>query len=134
MNQQLHLLSEVENIKRGLEWPFIAGGSAAFFQRDGYTFDVGSSIMFGFGDQGTTNLLTKALESVGKKIETVPDPTQVHYHLPKSKQFPEVSSPAVQLPVVTTPYIQSSWRMPVSLEVLRPQLTKMIHAVIVISY
>ena len=32
--------------------------------------------------EGTTNLITKALASVGKKINTVPDPTQVFYHLP----------------------------------------------------
>ena len=32
------------------------------------------------GTEGTTNLITKCLESVGKKIETVPDPTQVRAH------------------------------------------------------
>ena len=48
-------------------------------------------MMFGFGDKGSTNLITKCLESVGKKLETIPDPTQVHYHLPKSDIFPEVS-------------------------------------------
>jgi hypothetical protein len=73
-----------------LEKYLIPGGSAAHFKRDGYTFDVGSSMMFGFGDKGTTNLITKALEAVGKRIETVPDPTQVHYHLPKSAAHPEV--------------------------------------------
>ena len=41
---------------------------------------MGSSMMFGFGDQGTTNLITKCLEAVGKKMETVPDPTQVGHH------------------------------------------------------
>ena len=68
----------------------IPGGSAGHFKREGYTFDVGSSMMFGFGEQGTTNLITKCLEAVGKKMATVPDPTQVYYHLPKSAQFPEV--------------------------------------------
>lgn len=29
----------------------IPGGSAGHFKRDGYTFDVGSSMMFGFGDK-----------------------------------------------------------------------------------
>ena len=78
-------------------------------------------MMFGFGNKGTTNLITQCLEAVGKKLETVPDPTQVrsrevvgtnspwwsdnkvswslkplismqvHYHLPKSEWFPEVS-------------------------------------------
>ena len=55
----------------------IPGGSAGHFKREGYTFDVGSSMMFGFGEQGTTNLITKCLEAVGKKMETVADPTQV---------------------------------------------------------
>jgi phytoene dehydrogenase-like protein len=32
--------------------------------------------------QGTTNLLTRALATVGKKMETLPDPAMVHYHLP----------------------------------------------------
>jgi prolycopene isomerase len=73
-----------------LEKYLVPGGSAAHYKRDGYTFDVGSSMMFGFGDKGTTNLITKALESVGKKMKTVPDPTQVHYHCPRSSQFPEV--------------------------------------------
>ena len=60
----------------------IPGGSAGSYQRDGYTLDVGSSMMFGFGENGTTNLLTRALATVNKKIETVPDPVQIHYHLP----------------------------------------------------
>lgn len=42
------------------------------------------------GHKGTTNLITKCLESVGRKMETVPDPTQVVYHLPKSDRFPKV--------------------------------------------
>ena len=29
----------------------VPGGSAAHFKREGYTFDVGSSMMFGFGDK-----------------------------------------------------------------------------------
>ena len=33
--------------------------------------------------------------SVGKMVETVPDPTQVHYHLPKSAERPEVRGVAV---------------------------------------
>lgn len=44
---------------------------------------TGSSMMFGFGDEGQTNLLTRCLAAVGKKMETVPDPVQIHYHLPK---------------------------------------------------
>eukprot|EP00210_Caulerpa_lentillifera_P007775 g7419.t1 len=43
-------------------------------------------MMFGFGKQGTTNLITKVLESVGKELETIPDPVQIHYHLPSSRK------------------------------------------------
>lgn len=68
----------------------IPGGSAGHYQREGYTFDVGSSMMFGFGDKGTTNLITRALAAVGKSLPTVPDPTQIHYHLPKSAAHPQV--------------------------------------------
>lgn len=75
-----------------LEKYLLPGGSAAHYKREGYTFDVGSSMMFGFGDEGTTNLITKALEAVGKKMQTLPDPTQVHYHLPASAAHPDVSA------------------------------------------
>lgn len=68
----------------------IPGGSAGHYVREGFTFDVGSSMMFGMGQNGTTNLITRALASVGKQLETYPDPTQIHYHLPKSKAHPEV--------------------------------------------
>ena len=62
----------------------IPGGSAGHYHREGYTFDVGSSMMFGMGQEGTTNLITRALSAVGKSLDTVPDPTQIHYHLPPS--------------------------------------------------
>lgn len=65
-----------------LESYLIPGGSSGYFERHGYRFDVGASMIFGFGKRGTTNLLTRALELVGRKMETVPDPVQVHYHLP----------------------------------------------------
>jgi prolycopene isomerase len=66
-----------------LERYLIPGGSAGYFDREsGYRFDVGASMIFGFGDKGTTNLLTRALDGVGMSIETIPDPVQVHYHLP----------------------------------------------------
>jgi prolycopene isomerase len=65
-----------------LERYLIPGGSAGFFERNSYRFDVGASMIFGFGTQGTTNLLTRALDTVGMSLETVPDPVQVHYHLP----------------------------------------------------
>ena len=39
-------------------------------------------MIFGLGSRGTTNLLTRALECVGKGLESLPDPTQLRYHLP----------------------------------------------------
>ncbi|MTJ53766.1 carotene isomerase [Anabaena sp. UHCC 0253] len=65
-----------------LESYLIPGGSAGYFHSQGYTFDVGASMIFGMGNQGTTNLLTRALDAVNVKIETIPDPVQIHYHLP----------------------------------------------------
>lgn len=65
-----------------LERYVIPGGSAGYFERDGYRFDVGASMIFGLGQQGTTNLLTRALAAVGQSVETIADPVQVHYHLP----------------------------------------------------
>ncbi|ELR96633.1 carotenoid isomerase [Gloeocapsa sp. PCC 73106] len=66
-----------------LERYLIPGGSAGYFERQGYRFDVGASMIFGFGKQGTTNLLTKALDAVEVSLETFPDPVQIHYHLPQ---------------------------------------------------
>jgi prolycopene isomerase len=65
-----------------LEKYLIPGGSAGYFEREGYRFDVGASMIFGFGKQGTTNLLTRALDAVHVNLETIPDDTQIHYHLP----------------------------------------------------
>ncbi|CAN1213024.1 carotenoid isomerase [Tumidithrix helvetica PCC 7403] len=65
-----------------LEKYLIPGGSAGYFEREGYRFDVGASMIFGFGKQGTTNLLTRALDAVKVQIETIPDDVQIHYHLP----------------------------------------------------
>jgi len=67
-----------------LESYLIPGGSAGYFDREGYRFDVGASMIFGFGTDGTTNLLTKALEAVNVSLETIPDPVQIHYHLPNN--------------------------------------------------
>lgn len=66
-----------------LERYLIPGGSAGYFERDGYRFDVGASMIFGFGNKGTTNLLTRALQAVNVSLETIPDPVQIHYHLPE---------------------------------------------------
>ncbi|MCP9783609.1 carotene isomerase [Cyanobium sp. WKJ7-Wakatipu] len=65
-----------------LERYLIPGGSGGSFRRDGYTFDVGASMIFGFGEQGHTNLLTRALADVGQHCDTIPDPAQLEYHLP----------------------------------------------------
>ena len=65
-----------------LERYLIPGGSGGSFRRAGYTFDVGASMIFGFGDKGHTNLLTRALADVGEHCDTVPDPAQLEYHLP----------------------------------------------------
>ncbi|KAM7499988.1 hypothetical protein LguiA_024402 [Lonicera macranthoides] len=67
-----------------LEKYVIPGGSSGFYQRDGYTFDVGSSVMFGFSDKGNLNLITQALAAVGCKMEVIPDPSTVHFHLPNN--------------------------------------------------
>ncbi|MCS7293658.1 MAG: carotene isomerase [Gloeomargarita sp. SKYBB_i_bin120] len=69
-----------------LEKYLIPGGSAGYFERNGYRFDVGASMIFGLGTQGTTNLLTRALVAVDQKLEAIPDPVQVHYHLPGGRQ------------------------------------------------
>ncbi|MGD1875700.1 MAG: carotenoid isomerase [Mastigocoleus sp.] len=65
-----------------LEKYLIPGGSAGYFDRKGYRFDVGASMIFGFGQQGTTNLLSRALAAVDTSLEVIPDPVQIHYHLP----------------------------------------------------
>jgi prolycopene isomerase len=33
-------------------------------------------------DQGNLNLITQALAAVGHKMEVIPDPSTVHFHLP----------------------------------------------------
>ncbi|XP_020095888.1 prolycopene isomerase 1, chloroplastic isoform X2 [Ananas comosus] len=65
-----------------LEKYVIPGGSSGFYERHGFTFDVGSSVMFGFGDKGNVNMITRALQAVDCKIQVIPDPSTVHYHLP----------------------------------------------------
>ncbi|MFN9631364.1 MAG: carotenoid isomerase [Cyanobacteriota bacterium] len=67
-----------------LERYLIPGGSGGSFRRAGYTFDVGASMIFGFGERGHTNLLTRALAAVDQRCDTVPDPAQLEYHLPGS--------------------------------------------------
>ncbi len=66
-----------------LESYTIPGGSSGAFSRNGYTFDVGASMIFGFGKEGYTNLLTRALADVSETCDTIPDPAQLAYHLPE---------------------------------------------------
>ncbi|MEH2132854.1 MAG: carotenoid isomerase [Nostoc sp.] len=66
-----------------LERYLIPGGSAGYFERQGYRFDVGASMIFGLGQNGTTNLLTRALSAVNVSQEAIADPIQIHYHLPQ---------------------------------------------------
>lgn len=70
-----------------LERYLIPGGSGGYFEREGYRFDVGASMIFGLGEKGTTNLLTRALDAVDMKIETFADPVQIHYHLPNNLEL-----------------------------------------------
>jgi prolycopene isomerase len=65
-----------------LERYLIPGGSGGAFHRNGYTFDVGASMIFGFGEKGYTNLLTRALADIGEHCETIPDQAQLEYHMP----------------------------------------------------
>lgn len=65
-----------------LEQHTVPGGSASYFERDGYRFDVGASLLYGLGNEGTTNFITQALAEVGQSVESVRDPVQIHYHLP----------------------------------------------------
>ena len=66
-----------------LERYLIPGGSAGYFERQGYRFDVGASMIFGLGQNGTTNLLTRALSAVNVSQDAIADPVQIHYHLPQ---------------------------------------------------
>ena len=70
-----------------LERYLIPGGSGGSFKREGYTFDVGASMIFGFGEKGHTNLLTRALADVGEHCATIADPVQLEYHLPDGLQI-----------------------------------------------
>lgn len=47
-------------------------------------------MMFGLSKKPCgTNLITQALDAVGKSVDIIPDPTQLEYHLPKSERFPD---------------------------------------------
>ena len=67
------------------------GGSCSSFQRDGYQFDAGASVFYGFGENGssgTLNLHTRIFRKLGVEVRTIPDPVQIHYHLPNGFSIP----------------------------------------------
>ncbi|OYT71672.1 MAG: carotene isomerase [Chloracidobacterium sp. CP2_5A] len=65
-----------------LEQHSVPGGSASHFARAGYRFDVGASLLYGLGTEGTINFVAEALAEVGEAVETRRDEVQIHYHLP----------------------------------------------------
>jgi len=67
------------------------GGSCSSFQREGYCFDAGASVFYGFGENGnsgTLNLHTRIFRKLGIEVATIPDPVQIHYHLPNDFSLP----------------------------------------------
>ncbi len=67
------------------------GGSCASFSRHGYTFDAGASVFYGFAESeksGTLNLHNRIFNRLGVSLATIPDPVQIHYHLPDGFEVP----------------------------------------------
>ena len=67
------------------------GGSCASFRHEGYTFDAGASVFYGFSRNersGTLNLHTRIFNRLGVQVPTIPDPVQIHYHLPDGFEVP----------------------------------------------
>jgi prolycopene isomerase len=67
------------------------GGSCSAFLKGGYTFDAGASVFYGFCEndaKGTLNLHSRIFRKLGVSFETVPDPVQIHYHLPAGFEVP----------------------------------------------
>jgi prolycopene isomerase len=67
------------------------GGSCASFSRQGYTFDAGASVFYGFSrndEHGTLNLHSRIFRKLGVDVDVVADPVQIHYHLPDSIDVP----------------------------------------------
>ncbi|NTU98139.1 MAG: FAD-dependent oxidoreductase, partial [Chlorobiaceae bacterium] len=67
------------------------GGSCSSFRRGGYTFDAGASVFYGFSEEsksGTLNLHTKIFRKLGIVVNTIPDPVQIHFHLPNGLSVP----------------------------------------------
>ncbi|MFQ3639832.1 MAG: FAD-dependent oxidoreductase, partial [Chloracidobacterium sp.] len=70
-----------------LEQHSVPGGSASYFTRAGYRFDVGASLLYGLGTEGTINFVAEALAEVGEAVETQRDDVQIHYHLPDGMEI-----------------------------------------------
>ncbi|MCX6179148.1 MAG: FAD-dependent oxidoreductase [Chlorobiales bacterium] len=69
----------------------VPGGSCSSFQREGYCFDAGASVFYGFGENdksGTLNLHTRIFRKLGIEVPTIHDPVQIHYHLPNGFTVP----------------------------------------------
>ncbi len=67
------------------------GGSCSSFEKGGYTFDAGASVFYGFCDDdamGTLNLHSRIFRKLGIAVETIPDPVQIHYHMPAGFEVP----------------------------------------------
>jgi prolycopene isomerase len=67
------------------------GGSCSAFRKGGYTFDAGASVFYGFSDddtKGTLNLHSRIFRKLGVEVRTIPDPVQIHYHLPSGFDVP----------------------------------------------
>ncbi len=67
------------------------GGSCSSFRRAGYTFDAGASVFYGFSDNdryGTLNLHDRIFRKLGIEVPVIPDPVQIHYHLPDDIDIP----------------------------------------------
>ncbi|NTU93869.1 MAG: FAD-dependent oxidoreductase [Chlorobiaceae bacterium] len=67
------------------------GGSCSAFRRGGYTFDAGASVFYGFCEddaKGTLNLHARIFRRLGQELRTIPDPVQIHYHMPNGFDVP----------------------------------------------
>ncbi|UWX57007.1 FAD-dependent oxidoreductase [Chlorobaculum sp. MV4-Y] len=67
------------------------GGSCSSFEKGGYTFDAGASVFYGFCDddaKGTLNLHSRIFRKLGIEVKTIPDPVQIHYHMPAGFEVP----------------------------------------------
>ncbi|NTU58892.1 MAG: FAD-dependent oxidoreductase [Chlorobiaceae bacterium] len=73
-----------------LEKNSFPGGSCSSFRKGGYTFDAGASVFYGFNDddRGTLNLHSRIFRKLGIPVTTIPDPVQIHYHMPAGFNVP----------------------------------------------